>query len=72
MDELLKRLNSVLGELYDGNTITEPRGGVSHVDQYRCKCGAIVNLDEWSERDKMCVDCHLEKVENANFKWGEL
>lgn len=62
---LLQELQSALNRLYDGNTISSneaKQDGESHKDQYKCACGAIVNIDEWSEEYKICRDCYYEMM----------
>lgn len=39
--------------------------GISHKDQYRCDCKALVSEEDWSEEYKCCVDCYLEKMERT-------
>ena len=75
MPTLLEQLQGALGKLYDGNQtahkqLEEQENGVSHKDQYKCDCGAVVPWEDWSETQKMCVDCYLDMCEDRKFRWG--
>lgn len=48
----------------NGNYMTyKPEEGVSHVDQYNCPCGDIVNQTEWVEEFDLCNVCHAQLLE---------
>jgi len=56
---LLEQLQESLNKIYDGNTIIGDNDGVPHKDSYKCDCGLIVPIEEWSEESKICVDCYV-------------
>ena len=68
---LLERLQNALNKIYAGNTITgNIDEGVSHKDQYKCDCGAIVSDENWSSNYKCCNECYMEILEDQKYKWG--
>ena len=35
--------------------------GIPHIDKYKCECGNIVDLNYWSEEEKICMDCYANR-----------